>query len=339
MNDEIEEAGAGASGPGASGAGVEGAGVPGAGVEGAVRRRRRAQRLTTAAVVAIVAGVVAYGIPANAAYAVPDLPEKDVDAWTMPLDRYVTVGESSSNYAQLLVVQPCMIEGGYDEYVLPWRDVAAADRADELSRNGSLRLRAFDLATAETRGYHAQSVIDPGFTAWAAFAAQGWTEAKSTRFDTCVQRARKTVPSLSDAANRTQSVVRLNNAAFEGARDDPTVTATWADWRSCLQAARVGDVADDPSGMPTRDMVDRFQTLDASTPPTDDELEIATADARCRESSGYRSALYVAEWQRQTTVPHDDGELLAQVDTDELAADDAAVRRVLDELTPERPAG
>ncbi|MBF4601837.1 hypothetical protein ITJ55_13560 [Frigoribacterium sp. VKM Ac-1396] len=300
-------------------------------------RQRRAKRVTLGAVVAVVVGVVAYGIPANAAYALPDLPEKDVEAWTMPLDRYVPIGQSSSNYAELLVVQPCMLDAGYDEYVLPWRDVAAADRADELSMNGSLRLRAFDLATAETRGYHAASVVDPGAADWYEFAMQSWTAEKSDQLDTCVQRAHKTVPSLDDYYNRTQSLVRLNNAAFEGARHDPSVTATWADWRSCMQAARVGDVADDPSGMPTLDMVDRFETLDSSTPPSDDELEIATADARCRESSGYRDALYEAEWQRQLTVPHDDGELLAQIDTAALAADDAEVRRVLAELTPARP--
>lgn len=300
-------------------------------------RQRRAKRITLGAVVAVVAGVVAYGIPANAAYALPDLPAKDVDAWTMPLDRYVPVGQSSSNYADLLVVQPCMIAAGYDEYVLPWRDVAAADRADELSVNGSLRLRAFDLATAETRGYHAASVIDPGAAAWYEFAAQTWTDAKSDQFDTCLQRARATVPALDDYHDRTQSLVRLNNAAFEGARDDPTVTATWDDWRGCMQDARVGDVASDPSGMPTLEMADRFETLDSSTSPTADEIEIATADARCRESSGYRAALYEAEWQRQLTVPHDDGELLSGIDTAALAADDAAIERVLAELTPERP--
>jgi len=303
-------------------------------------RQRRAKRLTLAAVVAVVAGVVAYGIPANAAYALPDLPGKDVDAWTMPLDRYVTLGSSSVGYAELLVVQPCMIDAGYDEYVLPWRDVAAADRADELSVNGSRRLRAFDLATAEASGYHAASVLDPGAAAWSEFSQQTWTDEKSDRLTSCLRQARAEVPAfdrLYDYSNLTQSLVRLNNAAFEGARHDPAVTATWADWRSCLQAARVGDVASDPSGMPTRDMADRFTTLDSTTSPTDDEIAIATADARCRESSGYRDALYEAEWQRQLTVPHDDGELLAQIDTEALAADDAAVRRVLDELTPPRP--
>ncbi|ROS49483.1 hypothetical protein [Frigoribacterium sp. PhB24] len=300
-------------------------------------RQRRAKRVTLAAVVAVVAGVVAYGIPANAAYALPDLPAKDVDAWTMPLDRYVPVGDSSSSYALLLATQPCMLEAGYDEYAMPWRDVEAADRAGELSMNGSLRLRAFDLTTAETRGYHAASVIDAGAAAWSEWSMQAWTDEKSDLQTTCVQRARKTLPSLDDYYNRTQSLVRLNNAAFEGARHDPSVTATWADWRSCMQAARVGDVADDPSGMPTLEMVDRFETLDSSTSPTDDELEIATADARCRESSGYRDALYDAEWQRQLTVPHDDGESLAQIDTEALAADNATIRRVLAELTPPRP--
>jgi hypothetical protein len=300
-------------------------------------RQRRAKRVTLAAVVAVVAGVVAYGIPAHAAYALPDLPAKDVDAWTMPLDRYVPVGETSSAYALVLVAQQCMVEAGYDDHVVPWRDVAAGDRAGELSTNGSLRLRAFDLATAETRGYHAASVIDAGAAAWSEFSAQPWTTGRSDQFDTCVRRARATVPSMDDHHDRTQSLVRLNNAAFEGARDDPTVTATWDDWRGCMQDSRVGDVASDPSGMPTLEMVDRFETLDSSTSPTDDEIEIATADARCRESSGYRDALYEAEWQRQLTVPHDDGELLSGIDTAALAADNATIQRVLAELTPPRP--
>jgi hypothetical protein len=311
---------------------------PGIHASGSVSpRQRRAKRVTFAAVVAVIAGVVAYGIPANAAYALPDLPAKDVDAWTMPLDRYVTVGETSWAYALLLVAQRCKVEAGYDDHVVPWRDVAAADRAAELSTNGSLRLRAFDLATAETRGYHAASVTDAGATAWSEFSAQSWTTSRSDQFDTCVQRARETVPSMDDHHNRTQSLVRLNNAAFEGARDDPSVSATWSDWRSCMHEARVGDVASDPSGMPTAEMVDRFQTLDSSTSPTDDEIAIATADARCRASSGYRDALYEAEWQRQLTVPHDEGVLLSQVDTAALAADDATVRQILAELTPPRP--
>jgi hypothetical protein len=310
-------------------------------------RERVAKRVTVVAVAALVAGVVAVGIPANAAWTLPDLPERDRASWTMPLDQYVGVGVVRLNYATELLIQACMVEAGHDDAVVPWRDVDAATNATERQP-----LRAFDLAAARERGYHVPATDDQGADAWRAFEYRETSQDEALDRSTCLDRAYRQHPELltgASASASTRSVgdiaIRLSNAAFLEARQDSSVRRAADAWHTCMLDEGVGagpwadDLPDDPADMPTPAMADAFTSYDPATPVGDDELELAETDAGCRETSGYLDALYDAEWQEQLTVPHDYGERLAQIDTGPIVAAHQLVDRTIERLGPERPEG
>jgi len=308
-------------------------------------RERVAKRATVAAVVALVAAVVAFGIPANVAWTVPDLPEKDRASWTMPLDQYVGVGVVRLNYATELLIQDCMVEAGHDDAVVPWRDVDAATNATERQP-----LRAFDLAAAERRGYHVPPTVDAGADDWRAFEYRETSQAETADRSSCLDQAYRQHPELltgASASSSTGSVgdiaIRLSNAAFLEARQDSSVRRAADAWHACMLDEGVGagpwggDLPDDPADMPTTAMAEAFASYDPTTAVGDDERDLAETDAGCRETSGYLDALYEAEWQEQLTVPHDFGERLAQIDTGPIVAAQQLVDRTIERLGPERP--
>ncbi|WP_209559480.1 hypothetical protein [Frigoribacterium sp. PvP032] len=310
-------------------------------------RERVAKRVTVVAVAALVAGVVAVGIPANAAWTLPDLPEKDQASWTMPLDQYVGVGVVRLNYATELLIQDCMVDAGHDDAIVPWRDVDAATNATERQP-----LRAFDLAAARARGYHVPPTVDAGADAWRAFEYRETSPDEAADRSTCLDRAYRQHPELltgASASSSTGSVgdiaIRLSNAAFLEARQDSSVRRAADAWHACMLDQGVGagpwadDLPDDPADMPTTRMAETFTSYDPATAVSDEERDLAETDAACRAASGYLDALYEAEWQQQLTVPHDYGERLAQIDTGPLVAAQQLVDRTIEQLGPERPKG
>ncbi|ROS58058.1 hypothetical protein EDF38_2790 [Frigoribacterium sp. PhB160] len=289
----------------------------------------------------MVGAVVAVGIPANAAWTLPTLPDRDREAWTMPLDQYVSVGQIELAYAQELMLEPCMAETTGADATVPWRDVDAAAYAAERQP-----IRAFDLADARERGYHVPETTDPGEAAWREFQLRQTSAAETTARDACLDELYSQHPELLSGAlgSFTGSVsdvaIRLSNAAFLAAREDDAVLATVPAWTECMAGAAAVTgfpLAATPAGMPTPEMAAAFASSDPTTRVSDEEIALAGSDALCRESSGYLDALYDAEWRRQLTVPHDYGERLAQVDTGAVAAAKETVARALTRLTPERP--
>ena len=72
-------------------------------------------------------------------------------------------------------------------------------------------------------------------------------------------------------------------------------------------------LADSPALMPSWPVADHFgATLEGST-VSQDERDLALKDVACQSSSGYRNALYEAEWKRQASVPKHDADLFTQV--------------------------
>lgn len=308
------------------------------------RRERLAKRITATGVGAIVVGVIAVGIPATAAYSLPELPEQDRADWVMPLDQFIGPSTTRLTYAQELLIAPCLRAAGFEDVAVPWRDVDAATNALE-----SQPVRAFDLADAEARGYHVAATDDPGATAWRAYSTRVYADPVFDDRMRCGDEVLAANPELARDDLTSSVAIRLSDAAFAEARRDDSVLDTADEWRACLVDADVFDsgpfetgalestLPESPAGMPTLAMAAEFGSDDPSTPITGDEIALATADAACRESSGYLEALYQAEWKRQLTVPHDYGELLAQVDVAQIAETKRSVERVLEAETPARP--
>ena len=303
-------------------------------------REQVAKRVTAVAVALVVAGVVVAGLPSTRPWALPDTPDRDRASWSMPLDQYVGVGAIASGYAQELMIERCRTDEGGDGSTVPWRDVAAATTSAERQP-----VRAFDLADARERGYHVLPTADAGEDAWRAFVLRPVSAAESIARDRCLDRLYSEHPELlsGDLGTGTGTVsdiaIRLSDAAFRDARDDDAVLDTVPACLECLQpvAAAGWELPPTPAGMPTDAMAGAFASSDPTTPVTEAELDVATADAACRESSGYLDALYDAEWEHQLTVPHDYGERLSQVDTGAVAAAKRTVADALARLTPPAP--
>lgn len=306
-------------------------------------REQLAKRITAVSVGVVVAGVIAVGIPANAAYTLPNPPEQDRAEWLMPLDAYIGPSTTRLTYAEELLIEPCLQAAGFEGVEVPWRDVDAATNALE-----SQPVRAFDLTDARARGYHVAPTDDPGATAWRTYSTTVFADPVFDARMRCGDQVLTEHPELAQDDLTSSIAIRLGDAAFSEARRDDRVLDTADEWRSCLIDADVfetGPFATEalaetlprsPAGMPTIDMAAEFGSDDPSSPISSDEIRLATADAACRESSGYLEALYQAEWQRQLTVPHDYGEVLAQVDVEGIAAATRTVERVLETRTPAR---
>lgn len=317
---------------------------------------RAAKTGTLVLVVAGLGGAVLHGLPEPVDHAVRPTTTKDVAAWTMPLDGYV-LASGPASYAENLVEQPCLRAAGIDDPP-PWATIAglrAEDATNETADRGNpapslAETRPLSADEAAARGYRGPSLAganNEGFRQWgfsternAAFAALPAGTAER-----CIREARAALGTDVDGAEQAAAQVaqRLTYLAAVAARSDPAVVAAAAEWRSCLTDASVGPVSgglpDDPSGLPTASMraVDWVTDLDDEDVPRA-EVRLAEQDVACQQSTGYRQALYDAEWRRLLRVTGSDAAVLAAGSRDQAAVDrrvEAAIRR----LAPEAPTG
>ncbi|PYY35525.1 hypothetical protein [Curtobacterium sp. MCBD17_030] len=317
---------------------------------------RAAKTGTLVLVVAGLGGAVLHGLPEPVDHAVRPTTTKDVAAWTMPLDGYVLAWGPAS-YAENLVEQPCLRAAGIDDPP-PWATITglrAEDAAQETAARGNTspslaETRPLTADEASARGYRGPSLAganNEGFRRW------GSSTERNAVFDAlppgtserCIREARSTLGTGDDGSKDAAAQVakRLTYLAAVAARSDPSVVAAAADWRSCLADAAVGPVAGglpaDPSGLPTASMpaVDRVTDLDDEDVPRA-EVRLAEQDVACQESTGYRQALYDAEWRRLLRVTASDAAVLAEGSRDQ-ATVDRRVEETIRRLAPKAPAG
>lgn len=292
------------------------------------RGQRAARAVTLVVVVAGVAGVAISGAPPRADTPIAATVHRDVETWAMPLDGYVTPAGGLMDQAENLGQEPCLAAVGIT-WDVPHRDPdALIARSD--SQNAPVRgnaapalswTRPLDAAVAADRGYHAASTDGLNETAWKRWA---FDPARNTvdqdAFVTCLSRARTDLGIRPAQSGRQQeassTALRLTYVAAIEARSDAPVVRAAEEWRGCMTSAGVADVARAPSGMPTRALRDRFGAVVAGTPVSDVEKAVATQDVACQVSSGYRRALYDAEWNRLGRVTASDAATLARARTD-----------------------
>lgn len=313
----------------------------------------RATKTGTLALVVIgLAASVVHGLPEPVDVAVTPTTERDPAAWTMPLDGYVQPGGRKDTYATNLVIQPCLRDAGID-FPVPWATIAGLDAAsdqDETPERGNTSpalswSTPLDAETARTRGYHGPSTVganEDGMKAWgedpkrnAAFANA--SERETTR---CFRQGSRTL-GTDDVSGAVQSASivakRLTYLAATAAREDDTVVAAAAKWHACMAPAGLPDLPATPNGMASRSIRTDYGTTISTTPVQDGEVAIAKRDVACQASSGYRRALYDAEWDRLRHVTASDASVLHAAPADQLAVDrrlDATIRR----LAPAAPA-
>lgn len=257
-----------------------------------IRRRRPvaigAMAVALAAVAATLSVAETSASPV-AATAVLHLPEKSVTAWRMPLDRYVEGDVHLADYAESLLVEPCMRSAGYS-WDVPYQDPDATpvDAIDDTSLTG------FD---AGSHGYHPTSTADTTHDAWRAFAGQQISDTENGVLTRCVLQARETLPRLPSGADLG---AQLTVQAAHQAEQSPAVRKAASSWNSCMGDTG-GLVPDDPAAIPSDAMRREFD-LDGPGAPSAAELELASKDAGCRQRSGYTTTLYDTEWNIEVSM-------------------------------------
>lgn len=316
---------------------------------------RAAKTGTLVLVVAGLATAVVHGLPEPADVAVAPTTERDPGAWTMPLDAYVTPASSKVSYAETLTADPCLRDLGVDDPP-PWATAAGLQAQDD-ARDTAARAnpepalattRPLTAALADVRGYHGPSTAGANAGAMKAWAFDPDRDAEfqalsQHEVERCWHQARKSLGSnQSGATGRASDLAqRLTYLAAVEARSDDAVVTAAAGWRTCMAPSRLTDLPDGPEGMPTPSMhvvgsggID----TDVFTPVVGkQEIAIAQRDVACQRSSGYRSALYDAEWDRLLHVTATDAAVLRAGSTGQPALD-RRLDRTIERLAPAAPA-
>jgi hypothetical protein len=302
-------------------------------------------------VIGLGAGVV-HGLPEPADVALTPSVAQDQAAWTMPLDGWAQPGSRKQTYAENLVIQPCLRRAGID-FPVPWATSAglrALSDADETPERGNpspalSSTRPLDADLARTRGYHGPSTAganEDGMRTWGQDPERNaaFDRASQTAVERCFNEGYRTL-GLADEDGTEQSASmtakRLTDVAAKAAQQDAAVLAAAIEWRTCMAPSRVADLPASPADMPSDSVRRQFGTDLDSTPVQDAEVAVAERDVACQESSGYRQALYDAEWDRLLHVTKTDAAVLRAVEPEQLVVD-RRLDRTIQRLAPEAPA-
>ena len=230
-------------------------------------------------------------------------PQRNRELWVLPLDEYSEADGRIDNYAEQLLVRPCLAAAGY-EWPVPWQDVSDP-LPETLSTSGR---RLFDERIAREWGYRNASRDSASVRAWAAFQSQTSALNRDAGFNTamsaCMTTVREDRPLLLDEQHFAHGLV-VRSA--QEAASAPDVVAAAARWHECMLPLGIPSLPDSPQEMPTQQLTDLFglpqgidqTSADEGSKPTAEEVAVAVADATCMESSGYSEALYDAEWALQ----------------------------------------
>ncbi|WP_312171735.1 hypothetical protein [Microbacterium sp.] len=256
--------------------------------------------------------------------------------WAMPLDEFKIFNPSLSNYAEQLLIAKCLEGQGY-EWPVPWQDTDFPQ--PETVNDAALKI--FNPELARRYGYHDAPPPNPAdLLAWTEFTA--WTnvydpdEQFRSRFDACGEEARsdKTVAGA-DGLNYIASLemqTRDEISSIDAVRDAAET------WKSCLSGFITFELPDDPWGeIPTLEMAQEYgiygdNLTEVASP---EELSIAEADARCRDSSGYTEARYQAEWSAQENLVTENRDKLERIRNDAVAHTDE-LRTLIAENAPSK---
>jgi hypothetical protein len=235
-----------------------------------------------------------------------DLPAQNRAEWVLPLDEYVMDEQEASDtfFAWVLLSASCMTDAGYS-ITVPSRAEPALSEGPTWNAVGR---SIFDADIASQLGYHVGSLGDAALNdEWKAFKASKYSASETEALQACQAGAWKEMP---DKSGQDEFLIDFQFEASSNADNAEDVIAAEKLWRTCMLPLGISDLPSRPSEMPSQSQAVLFGLAGDDSgrptdPPTADELPQATADAECRESSGYSEADYQADWKAQTEVLQD----------------------------------
>ncbi|MDQ2670850.1 MAG: hypothetical protein M3Y31_09480 [Gemmatimonadota bacterium] len=243
----------------------------------------------------------------SASQAEIELPDQDVDRWVMPLDRFMDTSDIATNYAETLLMGPCMRDAGF-AWEVPWDDVEAADR--ETSSPAGIRI--FTVQIAQRYGYRSAPVTDAGAAAWTAWAYREIGDAELDAMSRCRERVRSSeLPLLPGSAQYGNA---LAFEAYDAAEQGGAVRDTARAWRECMADVGVPDLPQTPRGMPSMWLIETLDLGDPHGIASGEEIRFATADAECRDESGFIDSFYQALWSKQAQLVRDNADALLRIE-------------------------
>ena len=291
---------------------------------GVARGPARAAALTRLLVVASTAGMMLTGCTMQAAPQTPppasssssssgtiSLPAKNLEQGTLPLNKFMLGDRKNADYAENLLIEPCMAKAGFD-WNVPWRDA----RSNDGPSWNNAHMRLFTLALAQRWGFRIAPSPDTSLTALRSFQREKATisSAEKAALTSCLSQARKELPILPGSAQRATAFAL---AAYESAQKDKVVLRAAATWKKCMVPAGISDLPDLPTRMPSDSIIRRFnikfQISNIPAEVTQEEITLATTDFECRTKAGYEQALYDAQWSRQATLLAENADELNRV--------------------------
>jgi len=265
---------------------------------------------------------------------------KDISTWALPFD--VIFDQELSRLQVHLVhvwTDECMLKHGFPDYeILSSVDVPYP----ETNPHGFSAL--FNSVIAQKYGY--RKAPDPGYrysSGGVENRDRSYFEDKSQAFKdqmyACVNEAtvreKGPVPTGEPPMSKPGSYESELNQ-FVVSSSDPALAAQAKAWVECMAPQGISDLPSAPwtlqnyKAMPEslRERWDWWPLGDASA----DEIQVATFDAGCRESSGWNQALYDLTWDRQVAfiaAHHAD----VQRELDVQAAEKVRLRDLLSQAT------
>lgn len=258
-------------------------------------RARRSQHplLAVLAAAGVVCALNACTAPARGQI---DLPPKNETQWSLPLDQFSYAQRGPlRDYAEALLEQPCYAKHGVD-WPVPWQPTER-DLGASVSAGGAVIL---NVALATQYGYHHAPRVYENSAAWLKFVEVANTT-DPPGFDAimreCQAGSSRALPRPSQADIDYASIAAQQS--YEEALLVPRVVSAAQQWGHCMSDAGYGGMAASPDAMPPEDRVEAWQVGIPFTAAGAEEISVASADAACRSNSGWSSALYAEEWDRQ----------------------------------------
>ncbi|MEO8095319.1 MAG: hypothetical protein ABI632_10340 [Pseudolysinimonas sp.] len=234
------------------------------------------------------------------------LPAQNVTRWVMPLDRFFDADDVASNYAEILLMGPCMRDAGF-AWDVPWTD----PDPDHVTTS-EVGIRIFNLDIATRFGYHSAPNQDPAAAAWTTWAYREISAAEISSIDTCRQEVRTSqLPLLPGSAQLGNSLVA---AAYDAAEQDDAVLDATKSWRSCMKELGIPDLPSTPNQMPSPWLERHLNLGDPHGVPSAEEIRYATEDATCRDSSGYIDTFYQVLWDKEAVLVQDNADALLRIE-------------------------